>query len=218
MEISQIARICHEVNRAYCIGLGDLSQPTWDEAPEWQKSSCINGIVYHLSNPDSKPSDSHENWMKEKQENGWIYGPVKDPEKKEHPCMVPYDQLPEEQKVKDLLFITIIRAFKDKDSGGMSFGRAISFMKSGYAMSRKGWHKNGLFVFMQVPATISKDIVPNMQSLPSQIKEIFSERFELWADSINYSCQMAIVFPDNTIKGWAPSVSDVLAEDWFFVV
>lgn len=105
-----IARVCHEANRAYCQALGDDSQPAWEDAPEWQRSSAINGVQFHLANPDAGPSHSHDEWLKEKAATGWKYGPVKDPEKKEHPCFVPYDQLPAEQKAKDYIFRAIVHA------------------------------------------------------------------------------------------------------------
>ena len=108
MLVEQIAQVCHEANRAYCRTIGDFSQPSWDDAPDWQKLSAINGVRYHLENPDVTPEDSHVNWMKEKLEAGWKYGPVKDPETKEHPCMKPYGQLPEEQRQKDALFMAIV--------------------------------------------------------------------------------------------------------------
>lgn len=109
--IEQIARTCHEVNKAYCESYDDLSQLPWDNAPEWAKESAINGVKYHLNNPESKPSDSHNNWMKEKLGDGWKYGKVKDPDKKEHHCLVPYDELPEFEKTKDALFIAVVRSF-----------------------------------------------------------------------------------------------------------
>ena len=112
MEPHEIAKICHEANRAYCQTLGDTSQKPWEEAPDWQKQSAINGVEYHLANPDSKPSRSHEMWLKEKESTGWKYGPVKCPEKKEHPCCVPFKDLPPEQQIKDILFINIIDAFR----------------------------------------------------------------------------------------------------------
>ncbi len=112
MDILSIARVCHEANRAYCLGIGDNSQPTWDSAPDWQKQSAENGVKFHLEHPDALPSHSHEEWLKEKAANGWKYGPVKNPEAKEHPCFVPYDELPEEQKRKDALFIAIVRALE----------------------------------------------------------------------------------------------------------
>lgn len=110
-EINLIARVCHEVNRAYCISIGDNSQPSWQDAPLWQRKSAMNGVRYHLSNPFSKPSDSHESWLAEKAADGWKYGPEKDPEKKEHPCFVPYDQLSPQQQAKDALFIAVCRSF-----------------------------------------------------------------------------------------------------------
>ena len=110
MQPEQIARICHEANRAYCIGLGDMSQLSWDEAPEWQRKSAIIGVKFTLANPDAKPSRSHESWLSEKELDGWRYGEVKDPVAKTHPCFVPYDDLPAEQKIKDHLFQAVVRA------------------------------------------------------------------------------------------------------------
>lgn len=109
----QIARVCHEANRAYCVTLGDHSQPTWSAASNWQKESAVNGVRFHIDNPGEGPERSHTEWYNEKQTNGWVYGPAKDPAKKEHPCMVPYDDLPEEQKRKDALFIAIVRVLTE---------------------------------------------------------------------------------------------------------
>lgn len=105
--IEACARSAHEVNRAYCIAIGDTSQLPWEDAPEWQKSSARNGVDGVLAG--NGPRESHESWLKEKAETGWKYGPVKDPEKKEHPCFVGYDDLPREQKKKDSLFVTTVR-------------------------------------------------------------------------------------------------------------
>ncbi|HET6485820.1 MAG TPA: RyR domain-containing protein [Spirochaetia bacterium] len=109
MTNEQIAKVCHEANRAYCATLGDTSQVPWEQAPEWQRTSAVNGVE-HARDPAAKPSDSHDGWLKEKAATGWKYGPVKDPEKKEHPCFVPFADLPEEQKRKDALFLAVARA------------------------------------------------------------------------------------------------------------
>lgn len=110
MNVQDIARVCHEANRAYCQSIGDNSQPDWDRAPDWQKQSAENGVRFHLENHNAKPSQAHDEWLKEKQATGWKYGLVKDSEKKEHPCFVPYDDLPEAQKKKDALFIAVVHA------------------------------------------------------------------------------------------------------------
>jgi len=112
MKVEQIAKTCHQVNKAFCESIGDNSQPDWADAPDWQKESAIKGVNFHLRNPDSKPSDSHDSWIKEKKDKGWVFGEIKDPEKKEHPCMVPYNELPKDQQTKDALFISVVRSFE----------------------------------------------------------------------------------------------------------
>jgi hypothetical protein len=108
--IMGIARVCHEVNRAYCQALGDNSQLPWEKAPQWAKESAVNGVIMHQAYPDAGPEASHESWMEEKTANGWKYGPVKDADKKEHPCLVPFGQLPVEQQAKDYIFRAIVHA------------------------------------------------------------------------------------------------------------
>ncbi len=109
-EIADIAAVCHEANRVYCQSIGDDSQVFWFSAPGWQRESAINGVKFNLANPKAPASASHDNWLKEKMEAGWVYGPVKDAEKKTHPCCVPYNQLPVEQRRKDYLFKAIVGA------------------------------------------------------------------------------------------------------------
>lgn len=110
-----IAMVCHETKRAYCAAIGDSSQPTWADAPDWQKESAIEGVRFHLNTLRAgripTPSESHEKWLAHKKQEGWKYGPVKDPEKKEHPCFVPYDELPWEQRLKDYLFAAVVHTF-----------------------------------------------------------------------------------------------------------
>jgi hypothetical protein len=115
MNIEQIARIAHETNRAYCESIGDTSQPSWENAPQWQRDSAIKGVQFHLdchaNGLTPAPSSSHESWLNEKREAGWTFGSVKDAELKQHPCFVPYDELPIEQRLKDYLFGNIVAAF-----------------------------------------------------------------------------------------------------------
>lgn len=108
MKTEDIARVCHEANRALCISMGDNSQVQWDEAPEWQRESAIKGVAFRVANQTSTPKDQHESWVAQKIANGWIYGPVKDAQAKTHPCIAPYDQLPIAQQLKDKMFVSIV--------------------------------------------------------------------------------------------------------------
>ena len=112
MKTIAIAMMCHAINAAYCQSMGDDSQPTWDDTPESHKKSLIAGVEMHLANPDATPEQSHESWYAQKEAEGWTYGEVKDMEKKEHPCFLPYDELPIEQKAKDYLFRATVHLVK----------------------------------------------------------------------------------------------------------
>lgn len=109
----RVAILCHEVNRAYCKSIGDDSQVPWEEAPGWQKDSALNGVMFHMQHPASRPEDSHMNWMEAKKDKGWTWGAEKDANKKTHPCMVPFEALPKEQKAKDYIFHAIVRTLMD---------------------------------------------------------------------------------------------------------
>jgi hypothetical protein len=110
MIISDVAKVCHEANRALCSGLDDNSQLPWEEAPAWQRDSAINGVEFNLANPKAPASASHDSWLEEKRLAGWKFGLVKDADLKEHPCFVPYEELPKEQQAKDHLFKAVVAA------------------------------------------------------------------------------------------------------------
>jgi hypothetical protein len=112
MTIEDIAKVCHEANRTFCLSHEDTTQLPWEDAPEWQRRSAVNGVKFHIDNPDAGPAASHENWLIEKFVDGWTYGPVKDPDKKQHPCYVPFDKLPVKQQAKDILFTNIVHSLK----------------------------------------------------------------------------------------------------------
>ena len=107
-----IAMVCHQANKAWCEINGDNSQKDWNDAESWQRGSAVGGVQFRLDNPDAGHDAQHNSWMKEKVDGGWIYGEVKDAEKKTHPCIVPFDQLPEFQRKKDALFCAIVDALK----------------------------------------------------------------------------------------------------------
>lgn len=109
-KLETAAHAAHEANRAYCKSLGDNSQVEWDQAPEWQKVSARQGVLNIFNNPAMTSEQSHQGWLDHKIAGGWKYGPVKDAEKKEHPCIVEYAQLPHEQQAKDRLFTEVVKA------------------------------------------------------------------------------------------------------------
>jgi len=43
----------------------------------------------------------HDVWVQQRIDEGWRYGPERNDERKEHPCLVPYAELPENEKEYD---------------------------------------------------------------------------------------------------------------------
>jgi hypothetical protein len=45
--------------------------------------------------------NAHENWARQRIAEGWRLGPERDDRRKLHPCLVPYEELPESEKIYD---------------------------------------------------------------------------------------------------------------------
>ncbi len=107
-----IAEQCHEANRTFCQQIGDMSQPSWKDAPQWQVDSAIMGVGIHINGIKAgnhvTPEQSHISWMNQKLNDGWVYGEVKDAELKTHPCITDYSNLPQKQQIKDHIFRGIV--------------------------------------------------------------------------------------------------------------
>ena len=110
LALLEIARIVHTLNRAYCYSIGDESQLPWEDAPAWQVESAVTGVEAIQSGRIVTPEQSHESWLEEKARTGWRYGKVKNSDLCIHPCIVPYAELPPEQKVKDAIFFGTAKA------------------------------------------------------------------------------------------------------------
>jgi class 3 adenylate cyclase len=45
--------------------------------------------------------DAHETWARQRQADGWTYGPQRDDAGRRHPCLLPYEDLPESERAYD---------------------------------------------------------------------------------------------------------------------
>ena len=92
----------------------------------------------------------------------------------------------------------------------MKFGEALEAVKEGKLIARSGWNGKGMFVMKQIPAEIPLEVIPKMQSVQEDAKNILLGR----GTTLKYCNQMLIVKQDGTADSWVPSSSDVFAEDW----
>ena len=115
--VEACAEAAHEANRVWSKSLGDTSHKHWADAPDGQKESSRAGVrevlrLYREHTPQEQIGvHLHNAWMATKFNAGWTYGPVKDEELKQHPCLVVYDSLPPEQQIKDSIYYAVVLAF-----------------------------------------------------------------------------------------------------------
>ena len=105
VKIEKIAKFAHDVNKLFCEFDNDNSQLDWENLTENQKESTIKGVNFIFTNPETTPEEIHKNWKLQKINDGWVFGEVKDNEKKTHPCIRGYDLLTMHDKFKDNLFL-----------------------------------------------------------------------------------------------------------------
>lgn len=67
--------------------------------------------------------NTHEVWATQRLAEGWTYGPTRDDAKKEHPCLLPYGELPESEKEYD------------RKTAGETLKAILAF---GYTIEKKG--------------------------------------------------------------------------------
>lgn len=101
------ARVGHEVYRA---GMGNPDMPGWDDAPESDRAEARAAASGALSGVP--PREWFERWRARMAADGWSAGPVVDEARKQHPNLqvATYEELPEEQRALDQLFVAAVLA------------------------------------------------------------------------------------------------------------
>lgn len=65
----------------------DVSSIEWDDS--------LNELIELLAR------NIHDAWASARMQEGWVYGPQRDDQKKTHPCLVPYEMLPQSEREYD---------------------------------------------------------------------------------------------------------------------
>lgn len=84
---------------------------------------------------------------------------------------------------------------------GMNFSWALDALKHGKKVARSGWNGKGLFVFLVPGSTFLVNRPPLLGIYPE-------------GTTIKYRAHLDIKSADGQIVPWAPSQTDVLADDW----
>ena len=105
----EAAQAAHEANHIYNRAIGEHTSPNWADLPE--KAIEDMAAAAQAAWEGATLGQSHERWCASKRDQGWTHGPIKDWAAKTHPDLVPFADLPPEQRRKDYLFLALTKAY-----------------------------------------------------------------------------------------------------------
>ena len=108
----QIAKTAHAIHRAYCLEMNIPTQPHWDLVDNEHKEVVYNSIRHILAGNVTNVAESHYNFIKGKQDTGWVYGEEYSLKNKTNPRLCIFKNLTQEQRIKEALFFECICSFK----------------------------------------------------------------------------------------------------------
>lgn len=103
---TDLARVIHEANRGLNIALGTIHQDDpFDVIEPEHKDAIVDRVrAIRMGLP---PGEVHQRYVDYWTSRGWAFGP-KDPEKKTHPSLRRYENLPVRERQKVLMACRIV--------------------------------------------------------------------------------------------------------------
>jgi hypothetical protein len=106
----QIAEIIHSCTSRIPRTDGSLV-PVWCDLPNAHKQHAINAVEIIMNSPSRTAEELHNLWMEPLIQDGWIRG-EHNFELKQHPSIVPFNELPESEVLKDELWYHLTECFR----------------------------------------------------------------------------------------------------------
>jgi hypothetical protein len=101
----QGVEIVYDLLRSFNRTFHNQVLPTFAEAEEWEQAAASSSFVYVRDHPDLSPPEIHAEWLGTMRDQGWEHVEEMDAEKRTHPHMVPWDELP--PWARRMLYITV---------------------------------------------------------------------------------------------------------------
>jgi hypothetical protein len=81
----------------------------WEDRDDMFKKQMVDVVRKYIeSDKLASPEEAHDSWMKAYLNMGWKYGEGRDTEKKTHPDLVPFYELPKDERDKDAIFLSLV--------------------------------------------------------------------------------------------------------------
>ena len=93
-----VAKCYNLCNNIECLAKGKIDM-TYIPKPADTSDVVLNDDILELCEMLSK--NTHEVWSENRIKEGWVYGAERNDVKKQHPCLISYEELPESEKEYD---------------------------------------------------------------------------------------------------------------------
>lgn len=113
-KIYNVCKLCHDKNNALMIANGETPRGDWESLDQADKDLTYKSVKRIIDDPTITAKEIHDEWVTNKELDGWVYGPVKDVDNKTHPLMIPFDDMSDIDKEKDQSFINIVNTYFQK--------------------------------------------------------------------------------------------------------
>ena len=108
--ITAFAQVAHQQNQAYKAAIGQPLEGSWSQMDSTGQQFVLDKVRYYLMNSHAVVSSLHDDWAYSQFNNGWAFGESLDEEKRTHPLLVLFSELPLTRQIEDLMFMQTVYA------------------------------------------------------------------------------------------------------------
>lgn len=117
MNYAKIAELIYEATRLEAEwSKRPIIPEKWNNRDEAFRNQFVDIVRKYIQDGIPTPEEAHNSWMESYFKMGWKYGKERSVENKTHPDLIPFDELPKEERDKDAIFLCLVwfaRELKD---------------------------------------------------------------------------------------------------------
>ncbi|SDG85916.1 RyR domain-containing protein [Pseudomonas flavescens] len=112
MKVIVIAGIAHAILSSLKRLAGE-EVIAWADTEESYQQGLVAGVTAYVADPELTPEAEHKAWLEARVADGWTHGSAFDAGPKNHPLILPFEELPQDHKNMAVVLHATVHALKD---------------------------------------------------------------------------------------------------------